>query len=48
MNAIPRASTSAHLRENRDSLGVDLSEAHLAELDAAFRPPSGPRALEML
>lgn len=45
---IPKAARIAHLRENRAAVGLRLSKADLAELDRAFPPPDGPRALEML
>jgi diketogulonate reductase-like aldo/keto reductase len=45
---IPKTTNVAHVRENRDALGITLSEADLAELDRAFPPPRGPRPLEML
>jgi len=46
--AIPKAARGDHLRENRAALDIVLSSAELAELDAAFPPPLGPTALEML
>jgi diketogulonate reductase-like aldo/keto reductase len=46
--AIPKASSTAHLKENLDSLQIRLTAAQLAELDRAFPPPAGPNALEML
>lgn len=45
---IPKATSLAHVRENRAALDVMLTEADLAELDAAFPPPRGARPLEML
>ncbi|AGY58595.1 aldo/keto reductase [Gloeobacter kilaueensis] len=45
---IPKAGNSEHLRQNRAALDLVLTEADLAELDRAFPPPRGPRALEML
>jgi diketogulonate reductase-like aldo/keto reductase len=48
VNAIPMASTPAHVSENRGSLHVRLSAADLAELDAAFPPPRRPQPLAML
>ncbi len=48
LNAIPRAATISHVRENRAALDLRLTEQDLATLDRAFPPPSGPRPLEML
>ena len=45
---IPKAASTAHLKENLDSLKIGLTAAQLAELDRAFPPPAGPGALEML
>ncbi|WP_454723083.1 MULTISPECIES: aldo/keto reductase [Cupriavidus] len=46
--AIPKTSHHERLRENHGALALRLSPAQLAELDAAFPPPRGPRPLEML
>jgi diketogulonate reductase-like aldo/keto reductase len=46
--AIPKASTAAHVRENRAATDVELTPADLAALDRTFPPPKGPRPLEML
>jgi diketogulonate reductase-like aldo/keto reductase len=46
--AIPKAGRAEHVRENRAALDLVLSPADLAELDAAFPPPKGPTALEVL
>ena len=46
--AIPKASTVEHVRENRAALELRLTAEDLAELDAAFPPPNGPRPLEIL
>lgn len=46
--AIPRASSSAHVRENAGALQIKLSARDLEELDGAFPPPKGPRPLEMI
>ncbi len=46
--AIPKASTVEHVRENRAALELRLTAEDLAELDAAFPPPRGPRPLEIL
>jgi diketogulonate reductase-like aldo/keto reductase len=36
---IPKASNTAHVRENRAALDLKLTEADIAELDRAFPPP---------
>ena len=46
--AIPKASSIAHVRENRAAADIILSDADLATLDAAFPRPRGRRPLEML
>lgn len=46
--AIPRASSKAHVRENRNALNIRFSKEDLAALDSAFPPPSASRPLEML
>jgi len=46
--AIPKASSIAHVRENRAAADIVLSDAALATLDAAFPRPAGRRPLEML
>ena len=48
VNAIPRASTSAHVRENAAAAQINLSPEDLRLLDRAFPPPTGPRRLETL
>ena len=48
LNVIPKASTIAHVRENRAALDLHLTEQDLAALDRAFPPPTRPRPLEML
>lgn len=48
LNAIPKASTPAHVRENRAALDLDLTEQDLAALDRAFPPPTRSQPLEML
>ena len=45
---IPKASTPAHVRENRAALDLRLTGEDYAELDRAFPPPQGPRPLELL
>jgi diketogulonate reductase-like aldo/keto reductase len=46
--AIPKAATPAHVDENRAALELRLGPEDLAELDAAFPPPSGKVPLELL
>lgn len=46
--AIPKATNLAHVRENRAALDIVLEPAELQALDAAFPPPTGAGALEML
>ncbi|MET0574381.1 MAG: aldo/keto reductase [Mesorhizobium sp.] len=46
--AIPKAGSTAHVRDNRAALDIRLSDADLAELDSAFPPPSRRRPLEMI
>lgn len=46
--AIPKAASATHVRENRASLDVRLTDQDLADLDRAFPPPRGPQPLEML
>ena len=46
--AIPKASSIAHVRENRAAADIVLSDADLATLDAAFPRPLDRRPLEML
>ena len=48
VNAIPKASNPAHVRENRAAAQIELTEADLAELDREFPPPNEPRPLEMI
>ena len=45
---IPKASTLAHVRENRAALDMVLSDAECAALDKAFPPPRQPAPLAML
>lgn len=46
--AIPRAGEPHHVRENRGTLDLHLTEGDFAELDQAFRRPRHKVALEML
>jgi diketogulonate reductase-like aldo/keto reductase len=45
---IPKATNPVHVRENRASLDLRLTEDDLADLDKAFPPPTRKRPLEML
>ncbi len=46
--AIPKAGNVSHVRENAACLDLVLTAEDLAELDAAFRPPTRKMHLEML
>lgn len=46
--AIPKASRVAHVEQNADAASLRLSDADLAEIDAAFPPPTRPEPLEIL
>lgn len=46
--AIPKASTPAHVWDNRTALDLELTAGQLAVLDAAFPAPRQKRPLEML
>ena len=48
MMVIPKASSEAHVRENRAALDIKLTEQDLGELNRTFPPPKGPRPLELL
>jgi diketogulonate reductase-like aldo/keto reductase len=48
VNAIPRAGTPRHVRENAAALQIRLGDEDLRALDSAFPPPARPRPLEML
>ena len=48
MMVITKASSEAHVRENRAALDIKFSEQDLGELNRAFPPPKGPRPLELL
>lgn len=48
VNAIPKAGTVAHVRENALASELRLSSEDLADLDRAFPPPDGPEPLAML
>ncbi|MGH7293476.1 MAG: aldo/keto reductase, partial [Polyangiaceae bacterium] len=46
--AIPKTGSTAHVRENRGALDLQLTADDLAALDRAFPPPDRPHALETL
>ena len=46
--AIPKTATPTRIAENRDALGVVLTDDDRAALDVAFPPPDGPHPLEIL
>ncbi|MFE2376757.1 aldo/keto reductase [Streptomyces sp. NPDC059398] len=46
--AIPKASSAAHVEENRAALDLRLTDEDLRALDGAFPPPAGRGTLEML
>lgn len=46
--AIPKAVSSAHLRDNAAAASITLSADDLALLDTAFAPPQNKRPLEMV
>jgi diketogulonate reductase-like aldo/keto reductase len=48
VNAIPRAGTPGHVRDNAAALQIRLGDEDLRALDSAFPPPTRPRPLEML
>ncbi|WP_439657988.1 aldo/keto reductase [Lentzea sp. HUAS TT2] len=48
VNAIPKAGTAEHVRENAGALELELTTEDLSELDRAFPPPAGPSPLAML
>ena len=45
---IPKASSPAHVRDNRGALSLELTAGDLERLDVAFPPPGGPEPLEVL
>jgi diketogulonate reductase-like aldo/keto reductase len=48
MMVIPKASTAAHVRENRAALEIRLTDQDLGELNRGFPPPKSRRPLELL
>jgi diketogulonate reductase-like aldo/keto reductase len=48
VNAIPRARTPSHVRQNAAARDIELTRDDLRALDRAFPPPTLPRPLEVL
>jgi diketogulonate reductase-like aldo/keto reductase len=48
VNAIPRAGTPEHVRENAAALGLQITQADMVILDSAFPPPARKVPLEVL
>src|SRR5882672_4607003 len=48
VNAIPKAGTPEHVRENRGAVDIHLSKRDLEEIDRAFPAPTRKRPLEMI
>ncbi|MCV7173688.1 aldo/keto reductase [Mycobacterium manitobense] len=48
VNAIPRAGTPPHVRQNAAARDIELSRTDLDDLDRAFPPPTRPHPLEVL
>ena len=48
VNAIPKSNSLDHVRENAAAGDIRLTDADLADLDAAFPPPDGPEPLDVL
>jgi diketogulonate reductase-like aldo/keto reductase len=48
LNAVPKAGSATHVREDRAAIGIELSEPDLRELDVAFPPPRRKEQLAML
>jgi diketogulonate reductase-like aldo/keto reductase len=46
--SIPKTSSLTHMAENVAALAIKLTEADLAEIDAAHKPPQGKQSLGML
>jgi diketogulonate reductase-like aldo/keto reductase len=46
--AIPRSSSTAHVKENFGAVGITLSRRDLDEIDRAFPPPKEPQPLEVI
>lgn len=48
INVIPKASSEAHVRDNRSAADLQLPASVLKELERAFPPPAGPTSLAMV
>lgn len=48
VNAIPKAASEAHVRDNRAAADLRLPRAVVDKLDRTFPPPKGPTSLAML
>ena len=48
VNAIPRAGTPSHVRQNAAARDIELTREDLHALDQAFPPPTRPHQLEVL
>jgi diketogulonate reductase-like aldo/keto reductase len=46
--AIPKAVNLEHLKQNADADKVRLDEEDLAQIDAAYRPPTRKQSLMMV
>jgi diketogulonate reductase-like aldo/keto reductase len=46
--AIPKASSKAHVRDNAQSVDIQLTEQDFADIDRAFPPPKSKQPLPML
>jgi diketogulonate reductase-like aldo/keto reductase len=46
--AVPRSGDVDHVRANAAALDLQLIDEDLADIDAAFPPPDGPRPPEVL
>ena len=46
--AIPKASNEAHVRENAQSIEIELAKEDLAQIDRSFPPPKSKQPLAML
>ena len=46
--AIPKAGNQAHVRDNAQSIEIELTAEDLTELDHAFPPPRSKQPLPML
>ena len=48
VSVVAKASTRAHVRENRAAMEISFSQAELEQLEAMFPPPSSKEPLDML